>query len=270
MNPYAQTNIQLFNQLRREGYSNEDLLCVFKAYELAMQLFTCFFRPSGKTFIAHLVGTASILGSLRVSAEVAAAGLIHAVYDEGDFGSIKRGISNAKREQVRRAVGEKVEEYVARYAALRWNPKTISAVRDGLDTLDLIDRNVLLIRLTNELEDHFDLGVLYCPNADVRKQSAKRRGLVIVDMADKLGFPTLAVELDRVFREIVSGKIPLELHSTRDQNRAYLVPPRSYQKRLSAAFYQEAVPGLDRLRSTIDVRKRFRRLVRGLRGYINR
>jgi hypothetical protein len=124
------------------------------------------------------------------------------------------------------------------------------------------------MRLANELEDYLDLGVLYCSNAEIRQQSAERRGPIIVDMANKLGFPTLAAELARVFRETMSGKIPLELHSKSNQNCAYLVPPRSYQKRLSAAFYQEAVPGLGRLRSTIDVRKRFRRLARGLRHFM--
>ena len=63
---FAQTNIQLLNQLHREGYSADDLHLVRVAYRFAMDLFSGQFRASGKTFIAHLVGTASVLGSLRV------------------------------------------------------------------------------------------------------------------------------------------------------------------------------------------------------------
>ena len=64
---YAQTNIQLFNQLRRDGYSKTDLDLVRDAYELAMVLFSGRFQPSGKSFIAHVVGTASILASRSVA-----------------------------------------------------------------------------------------------------------------------------------------------------------------------------------------------------------
>ena len=70
MHSYARTNIQLFNQLRQEGYSNTDLRSVRDAYELAMVLFTGRFQPSGRPFVTHVVGTASILASLRLPAPV--------------------------------------------------------------------------------------------------------------------------------------------------------------------------------------------------------
>jgi len=43
------------------GYDEQEIAAVKNSYELAMTLFTGRFRGSGKTFIAHLVGTASIL-----------------------------------------------------------------------------------------------------------------------------------------------------------------------------------------------------------------
>ena len=99
MHSYAQTNIQLFNQLRHGGYSNTELSLVRDAYELAMDLFTGRYQPSGKPFVAHVVGTASILASLRLSAQVVAAGLLHNVYEQGDFGNGRNGFSKAKRER---------------------------------------------------------------------------------------------------------------------------------------------------------------------------
>lgn len=40
MYPFAQTKIQLFDRLSREGYSETELKCILKAYQLAMSLFT--------------------------------------------------------------------------------------------------------------------------------------------------------------------------------------------------------------------------------------
>jgi len=111
MYSYAQTNIQLFNQLRREGYSNTDLSLVRDAYELAMVLYSCRFLPSGRPFIAHVVRTASILAALHLSAQVVAAGLLHNAYGTGDFGDGSGGISTAKRALISRVLSPEVEEY---------------------------------------------------------------------------------------------------------------------------------------------------------------
>jgi len=111
MNSYAQTNIQLFKQLRREGYSNTDLSLVRDAYELAMVLYSCRFLPSGRPFIAHVVRTASILAALHLSAQVVAAGLLHNAYGTGDFGDGSGGISTAKRALISRVLSPEVEEY---------------------------------------------------------------------------------------------------------------------------------------------------------------
>ena len=91
MHTYAQTNIQLFNQLQREGYGAADLEAVARAYDLAIALTTGRFRASGKTFIAHLVGTAGILGSLKAPGPLVVAGLLHAAYAAGDFGDDQSG-----------------------------------------------------------------------------------------------------------------------------------------------------------------------------------
>ncbi|MBE9034930.1 DUF6817 domain-containing protein [aff. Roholtiella sp. LEGE 12411] len=236
MNSYAQTNIQLFNQLKREGYSNIEIRSVFNAYQLTICLFTGCFRASGKTFIAHLIGTASILCSLHVPAKVVTAGLLHAAYTNGDFGDGSKGISNTKRQQLRRTLDEEVEEYVNRYTALQWNEQTITNICDRFDALDSIDRNILLIRLANELEEYLDLGILYC--GDVKYQRyINHYNYQLVEMAEKLGFPTLAVELARVFKETALSEISVELHNPSGHDASFVFVPNSYRKRLSIVFY---------------------------------
>ncbi len=130
MTNYAQTNIQLYNQLRDKGYSKQEINAVYQAYELAIQLLGCLFRTSGKTFIAHLVGTASILGSIHVPANIVVAGLLHAAYVRGDFGNIKGGLydknrdgvrSVKNRDRVRSVIGQKAEKHVRNHRKCHHN-----------------------------------------------------------------------------------------------------------------------------------------------------
>ena len=91
MHSFAQTNIQLVNQLQRDGYHSSEIELVVRSYELAMRVFTGLFRSCEKTFIAHLVGTASILSKHRAPLNVVVAGLLHSAYTVGDFGeSVRR------------------------------------------------------------------------------------------------------------------------------------------------------------------------------------
>jgi (p)ppGpp synthase/HD superfamily hydrolase len=253
MHYYAQTNIQLFNQLRREGYSHPDLSCIFKTYQLTMRLFTGSFRASGKTFIAHLVGTASILVSLHLPANVVAASLLHAAYVNGDFGDGRKGISQSKRQQVRDVVGEEIEGYVARYTSMQWNEQTIPDICDRLNSLDAIDRDVLLIRLANELEEYLDLGIIYC--GDVKYQRyINHSGHLIVKMAENLGFPSLALELERAFNETVAAELPQEIRNQSGYNSSYTLVPNSYRIRPSVALLKWLFVKLNYWRSAIAYR----------------
>ncbi len=205
---YAQTNIQLLNQLRLDRYSDSELSYIYDLYQFGMQLFASRFRGSNKPFLAHLVGTASILASLHSSINVVAAGLLHAAYIYGEYGTGVRGMTPEKREQVRSVVGVQTEELIARYTELKWNRRTIPTIYNQIDTLEPIEREVLVIRLANELEDHLDLGVLYCGNAQQRREYIQSSLYLSVDMANQLGFPSLASALSHAFHEVVSAELP--------------------------------------------------------------
>ena len=230
MHSYAQTNIQLFNQLHRQGYGATDLEAVVSAYELATVLMTGRFRASGKTFIAHLVGTASILGSLQAPSPLVAAGLLHAVYLAGDFGDERPGISDAKREHVRSVIGEQVEDYVCRYHALSWTDQSIRSVSGGLDGMTAMERDVVLMRLANELEEFLDLGILYCGEQRLQGTSGNLRCRLMVEMAQKLGFPSLAEDLTRTIDETAAATLPPELRRPNARNSSILLMPQSCQR----------------------------------------
>ena len=238
--PYAQTNIQLFNQLRDEGYATNDLVCVYKAYELARCLLTGLYFACGKSSLAHVVGTASILGRLNLPIEVVAAGLLHNIYRDGDFGyGSKNRMSATKRDQVRCVVGDTVEEYIPKYLATRWNLKSLLTIQDCLDNHEIIMRHVILMKLANELEHHLDLDILYFPDAQKRCQRINNIGPVMVDIAKNLGYLTLGEELIIAFERVALAEIPMELCGPKELKRVFVSAPQSYRKRLLLPFRQK-------------------------------
>lgn len=244
---YAQTNLQLYSQLRASGYSEPQLARVRAGYDLAMRLFTASFRGSGKPLLAHLVGTASILAAIHQRDVVAIAGLLHAAYALGDFGDGRLGMTDAKRARVRDAVGEEIEDLVARYTAFDWNRNTIPQIRERVHTLTPIERDVLVIRLANELEDHLDYGVLYCGNGEKRRDYIRSPLNQSVEMARALGLDVLAAELDRAFRETLAAELPPALRNPKDYT--FVQRPASLAPRLKVAArqYLDGRPRLARL-----------------------
>jgi gluconolactonase len=250
MHSYAQTNIQLFNQLRRDGYSNTDLSLVRDAYELAMLLFTGRFQPSGKSFIAHVVGTASILASLRLSAQVVAAGLLHNVYENGDFGMVRRNASRGKRHKISRLLAPEAEEYVAKFPALHWKSPTVQLALDNPDRLGLVDRHVLSIKLADYLEHLLDLDLLYYGPSGRRYYTDN--GATAVVMAERFGLSSLGAEIKEAIRETELAELPVEIPAHRVRNESFVIAPDSCRKRFVVALRQTLISRTDRFRSKIQ------------------
>lgn len=233
MDRFPQTNLQLYAQLVDLGYSEADLATVARSYELSMNLFPGTYRGSGKPFLAHLAGTAGIVATLRARAALVATGLLHAAYTHGEFGNGWRGVSDAKRARVRAAVGPEIEDLVARYTALRWTPASIPAIRARLDAMTALERDVLLVRLANELEDHLDLGILYLGDAPRRLRFMREDLPAAVEMARRLGHPGLAESLTAAFDQIERAAISPVLR--RSDAESFRLPFASHRLRLRVA-----------------------------------
>ena len=205
---YAQSILELLSQLCLDGYGRSDLCLARDAYVLAMRAFTGLVRPSGKLFIDHAVGTASVLHVVGAPRAITCAGLIHSIYAYGEMGRWRKGVSKASRRKVEAVVGVEVEELVAGYTALRWNRATISAIATKVKTYDAVGRGAVLMRLANEVDEHLDGGVLYLPDAERRRDADTLLLPSLVTMAEELGYPILASELARVFEETMSSTTP--------------------------------------------------------------
>lgn len=229
---YAQTNLQLYRQLRA-SHPPEAVARAAAGYELAARLFTGRFRGSGKTFLAHLVGTASVLAGIGAPADVVAAGLLHAAYAQGEFGSGVPGVTPARRARLVRAVGEEAEALVRGFTELAWNERAIPELLARAATLGPRERDVVRIRLANELEDFLDLGTLYGTHAEADRKWAEAVGPACAELARRLGHPGLAAELERVFEESARESLPAALR--RPHGGSYLLAPASHRLRARAA-----------------------------------
>jgi (p)ppGpp synthase/HD superfamily hydrolase len=236
MQPYAQTNIQLINQLRRDGYSKSDLQLVGDAYGLAAELFAGRLLPSDRIFLTHVVRTASILAALRSPAEVVAAGLLHNVYVTGDFGNVFPGISAANRDEIRQVLGSDAEEYVAQFPAmnLEEKPRTIRLACENPDALRPAERHLLIIMLAEHLEHLLDFDIQYYPSCERRYYMGNVATAILI--ANNLGTTHLAAELGEASRQNQSAEPELEVRKS--QTSARVVAPRSFCRRPAVAGYQ--------------------------------
>jgi uncharacterized protein DUF6817 len=230
----AQTNIQLYNQLRRRGLSRDELVLVHRAYELLATLYSGYYQGDGKPFVAHGVGVASILADLGQPAEIVAMGLLHGVYDNADFGDGRdSGTTSFRRQLVRDAVGETAEELVCRFTELRVRPETIEDVRRAVAELDATERRLQLVAIVDHLEKYIDLGVLYFGDDEDIVGWTRRLGRDLIELADELGEPRLAEMVSKAFAEATAEaeKVPAELRASDGRRHLKLVVPRSCRPR---------------------------------------
>jgi HD domain len=235
----AQTNIQLYNQLRRRGLDRGELVLIHRAYELAARVYSGYYQGDGKPFVSHGVGVASILAELEQPADILAVGLVHAVYENGDFGDGEQGAASSRRALVREAVGPHVEQLVFRFTQLRLHPDTIERDRDGLAGLDEPGRRLQVVAIVDHLEKYVDLGVLYFgDNAEIVEWT-DRIGPDLIELAGELGEPELAQMVSAAFVEAKAEarNVPIELRPSDGRRHLKLVvPPSCYRRPQSGAL----------------------------------
>jgi len=195
-----QTNLQLYSQMHRIGYSQDQVVRVIKAYHFATQTFANRFRADGKPFVAHLVGTAGIMVWLQGPTTAVIAALLHAVYQEGDFGTVAAGMSKSKRKLVRHAVGSEAEALIADYTRGSRSTDGLRETYARFENLAANERLLLKIQLANELDDYRDLAALYADNSALRLKKIMNTGKIQAEMAEKLGCAELARALRETYR----------------------------------------------------------------------
>lgn len=149
----AQTNLQLYAQMLEAGYPESALELVNRAYLFVAQQTCGVIRGSGKPFVCHLVGTASLLVCEQQPPSLLAASLLHATYQNRVPFPGGRDLE-ARREYIRDCFGEEVESIVHDYHDFE------VARLDAFSDQQLLERRpAVLMRLADELEDLLDHGL---------------------------------------------------------------------------------------------------------------
>ncbi len=245
---YAQTNLQLYNQMLAGGYSDADLDRVRRCYGLVLYLFTGHYRANGKPFLIHLIGTASILAAIEAPIRVVCAGLLHAAYEHGDFGM--EFPFSRRRARVRRSAGQEVEELVVQYSRLEWVASKAPSYRRDLRAMAPTQRDVLLIRLANELEDSLDSGLLYCLTPHKGQVLAGAHLDELIGLAHELEQPGLAASLRQAAGDFHAGPPPPDvLRSPTTASYTALSPSYGLRPsvRIGRTVFAFIRPALDRL-----------------------
>jgi hypothetical protein len=154
--------------MRDAGYPASEVAAVGRASDLAVCLFSGLHRASGKPFVAHLAGTASVLASIGSPLRLVVAGLLHATYVQGRFGDGPPGATPSRRAILAGSIGGSAEEIVLRYATLPWE-KGETNPSMTMDRRDPLERDVVVARLANEVEEAIDCGILFHADGEARR-----------------------------------------------------------------------------------------------------
>ena len=194
--PYALTYPQLMNQALAQGSPEPDLARLSSACGHAEGFLDGMYRGQGVPFLCHSVRTASIVLTECQPTDVVIASLLHAVYMMGMFSDREVGNPTPHhREEVRRAAGEAVEQWIIDYDRLPWREAgAVAAHVRQLPSYPERTRRLLTMRLANELEDYLD-GALAFRGGDPLRERAAAGRREAAGLATALGLDRLAGEL---------------------------------------------------------------------------
>lgn len=217
------------------GYCQGDRERVALAYRQLMPMFSGLYRGNEKPFIAHLIGTASILVSGRMQVEQVLAGLLHAVYMAGDFG-FQPGTrqTQRKRQHIRDLAGKETESIIAAYDSTSWNLELVRVLLPTSDALPALDRAVITLHLVNTLEDLLDDGVSYCTGPKLAKMSCPEMQRGMLTLSHSHTWPAFSTNLEQALGEFNAGKTLIDRAGFLGKS-ALILPPSSCRRKLPTA-----------------------------------
>ncbi|MFI5053772.1 MAG: DUF6817 domain-containing protein [Acidimicrobiia bacterium] len=236
----AQTNIQLCNQLTAAGWSGDDLTRLRRAYELAMVIFAGQFRANGKTQIAHHVGVTSAVAAQSDRRDLVLAALVHSAYFLGEWGEGRLAITPTKRARLRAVAGEGVEDLVLGYTELDWSLDAVQALDARAPSFADRERELVLMRLANEIDEFCDGGKRYVGDAHHRDGLGESTGVhAMVSLAQRAGLEPVGARLRAVFD--AANSLPVDDVLVTEAADSMCVPPLSYRRRWHIALQDSKV-----------------------------
>lgn len=168
----AQSRSDLFDLALSRGYGRRALTFLASAYQLATLLADGGYRPCGRPFINHLVGTASVLTRYGFRIEIVAAGLLHAAYTHRP--RLKTD-PHTDADSVCTALGGRgtaLEKRVRAYTRRGRNLQTLVAANEAAGCLSVLDGEVVAIAAANEVDIALSGEFRYSGRTDAAQPSA--------------------------------------------------------------------------------------------------
>lgn len=142
-----QTRAQLMDLARARGYGPNSLTLMSRGCDLAATLADGGFRPCGRPFVAHLIGTAGVLVRYDFCTEVVIAGLLHAAYTHRRLAAVTvQGMLAGLLPEAE----TRVREYTQR-AGRKTQPAAASLLRD-VEIAAIEAANEIDMRLSGEYD----------------------------------------------------------------------------------------------------------------------
>ena len=149
----CQTRSELLEAAAQVGYRAGELSLFADAYHVAHVLMDGGYRPCGRPFINHLVGTASALVHYGLRAETVAAGLLHAAYTHSPPHTDGARAALASVQALLGGRGHPIESRVRAYTQAGANGP--AARGSGAAMPSVLDAEVAVIAAANELDMHW-------------------------------------------------------------------------------------------------------------------
>jgi hypothetical protein len=236
--PAAQSTVQLFEQLCRTDYGDDALRRVRDGCAVASELFAGRMHACGKPYLAHCTASASALAALAAEPDVVLAGLLHGAYRWGDFGPW-RELLRLKRAYLRRRLGEQAERYVFAFHTFPWNLEALTALRASAASFDADTRRTILLRLVSDLDNIGGGALHYRADSDRAVEGMRARGPILVELAERIGFPVLAAALAAEVAATFDRPVSAALRT--GFSGGALLPPLSARRRLRAVLGRAVV-----------------------------
>lgn len=229
MEPIARTNVQLLNQLIRQGRDETTLKRVYDAYDLAVDLYSGYFHGDGKPFVSHGIAVASMLACLNQPDDLVVAAVVHNIYSNGDFGDGEKNIVTPSRQgRVRAVVGRRVDDLLIRFRKLRLR-RSLDTVLAGFDALSEDDRMGVLMDIADHSEKFLDGALAYYGDCSWILEFDVPNMPKMVELAERLGYPQLGRMYADAVREQLDWmeKVPSFLRTKNGQKYLILRMPAS-------------------------------------------
>jgi hypothetical protein len=216
------------------GWTDEDLVRLRSAYELAMWVFSGQYRANGKTQIAHHVGVASALAAAGARPALVTGGLVHSVYFLGEFGDGRLGPNPDKRARVSATLGEEIEEMVDAYTAAPWDGQAVGTLLAEVAQQPAVVRDVVAMRLANEVDEFADATTRMSGEHHSAGLAGDEGLSLLVRLAVAYGLEPLG---DLMRDAAATGAaMPVRAVLVSRQDNTVFVPPASYRRRLHVAL----------------------------------